>query len=179
MVQGMGRVFSTVVTLVVILAFKEMVTTFLKTHATSLASFLPWMDTDWGPVAWAALVLVLTVQIGRMIGSSWGTFALGLIMLDMLGITDGSRGVPPHIGRTVVEALIVLATWVNQSSPSADNALAMLGPARCTRETINAVWAVPTLPRYVALQAKHVQCALIGVSIALAWGCRALWPDVL
>lgn len=48
-------------------------------------------------------------------------------MLDMLGITAEARGMPPHLGLTLVEAMIVLATWVNQSSPSADNALTMLG----------------------------------------------------
>lgn len=179
MMQGMSRVFGTVVTLVVLLAFKDSVTTFLTMHNASLESLFPWMDSTWGKMAWAVLVLVLAVQIGRIIGSAWGTFALGLIMLDMLDIADGTRGVPPHIGRTVVEALIVLATWVNQSSPSADNALTMLGPARCTRQAIDAVWAVPTFPRYTTLRASRIQYALLGVSIALAWLCRFFWRDVL
>jgi len=86
----------------------------------------------------------------------------------MAGVSD------PGVGRTVVEALILLATWINQSAPSADNAQVMLGPDKCTHEAMNTVWSVPTFQRYPRLRAKHIQVAIVVLSILLAVILRSL-----
>ena len=177
---GMTGVFVTVVTLVVILAFKDIVTVFLGKHkdTVSLEVFSTLIRSEWGRVALTVPALGIIWWIGRMLGSAWGTFALGLILLDIVGIFKSQTDDPSGIGRTIVEALILLATWVNQTSPGADNVQAMLGPAHSTPETVRAVWSVPTIPRYPAWQAKRVQCGILAVSIAIALLCR-VWLHVL
>jgi hypothetical protein len=131
-----------------------------------------------GFLACIGLVLALAVGIGRIIGSSWGTFALGMIMLDIVGVTQVPTAVHAHYGRTVVEALILLSTWINQSS-SADNAQVMLGPAQCTPEAIRSVWAVPTFGHYPGIRARQIQWAMLALGVGLALLCRYQWPDVV
>lgn len=161
---GMSRVFTTVVILVMILAFKDIVTDIIKETPFSFPAEAKWLLIS--------LALATTFFIGRIIGSSWGAFALGIIVFNMADVNESV------VGRTVVEALILLATWVNQSAPSADNAQIMLGPDKCTNEAVNTVWSVPTFQRYPRLKAKYIQGAIVVLSILMAVILRKLWPTI-
>ncbi len=167
MLQGMQDVFSTVVTLVVILAFNDVLTLILKPLEASSIVPQQLLTRGWGQSAILAMIFVLTWSIGCLIGTAWGTFTLGVLLLRISGLQLQSVA-------TVVEALILVATWINQSSLNANNVQLMLGPEHCSRETVRAVWAVPTFPRLPQLQAQYVQYGILVVSIALAvvvrWG---------
>jgi hypothetical protein len=87
-------------------------------------------------------------------------------------------GTNSGVGRTVVGALILFATWINQSAPSADNAQMMLGPDKCTHEAMNTVWSVPTFQCYPRLKADYIQGAIVVLSILVAVILRKLWPTI-
>jgi hypothetical protein len=170
MVHGMRGVFGTVVTLVVLVAFKNILTNQMAPLTTHPVLPLVLLASTAGQILVISGIFVLTFGIGRLIGTSWGTFTIGLLLVSMSGI---------KIPTILVEALILLATWVNQSSLAADNVQTMLGPTQVSRATLTAVWAVPTFPRYPALQAQYIQYGLLGVSLGLALVCQYVWPKVL
>jgi len=178
MEQGMSQVFRTVLTLVVLLAFSKIVEEILTTHRASMSALVRLPGTGWGQGGVMALALAGIFGVGWIIGSSWGTFALGILILDIFGITHDGSQETLWIRRTAVEALILLATWVNQRSASADNAQRVLGPAQCPPDAMRRVWAVPTFPGYASVQAQHIQWAILAPGIGLALLCRYRWPQV-
>lgn len=108
-----------------------------------------------------AVVVLLTWAIGRLMGTAWGTFTLGLLLFDLSGVQVARADL-------VVETLILLATWSNQWSLSADNVQMLLGPAHASRHTLRAVRSVPTFPRYPRWQARYSQYGLLLVSLGMA-----------
>ena len=124
MVHGMRGVFGTVVTLVVLVAFKSILTSLMVPLTTR--PILPpiLLATTVGQVLVIGGIFILTFWIGRLIGTSWGTFTIGLLLVAMSGL---------RIPVILVEALILLATWINQSSLAADNVQAMLGSTNASQ----------------------------------------------
>jgi hypothetical protein len=172
MLYGMRGVFGTVVTLVVILAFKDILTEVMQPLKAQPLTPQALLETPWGRGLVLGVVFALTFAIGRLIGTAWGTFTIGLMLFTISGVD-----VTPVT--TVVEALILLGIWINQSTLNADNVQIMLGTGHATRDTLRAVWSVPTFPQYPSCQAQYLQYAILGVSIGLALALRMLWPGVL
>jgi hypothetical protein len=172
MLKGMHGVFGTVITLVMILAFKDIIQDIIRENisvgGSTKISALP------DPVGFFIILAVLAIlySVGKVLGSSWGIFALGYIFLSVAGVSD-------HVlGRTMVEALILTATLVNQRSANSDNAQVMLGSERSTKKVLNAIWSVPTFSRYPRIKAIHIQTAILVTGVLLSWGLRSMRLDI-
>jgi hypothetical protein len=169
LLQGMSGVFATVVLLAVILAFKDLLEGVVSGPGQAAPGPLPWEQ--------AGLVLLavgVTVAAGRYLGSSWGAFALGLLVLRLARVTDAA------VAQTVVEVLILLATLANQRSPNADNPQVLLGGSQSNPANLRAVWSVPSLtlpfPWRRAVSAQQVQYALVALGTLVAVTQHLLWP---
>jgi len=147
LVRGMGGIFGTVVTLSVLISFTKILTPIMEENLKQPVIPQQLLATPGVEVLVIGLIFVLTFSVGKLIGTAWGTFAIGYIFFSISGVEIAQ-------GETVVEALILLATWINQSTLSADNVQEMLGSTQCTPATLHAVWSVPTFPQYVTLQAR-------------------------
>ncbi|MDM8541892.1 hypothetical protein QUF90_12460 [Desulfococcaceae bacterium HSG9] len=162
LLQGMSGVFNTVVVLVVILAFKDIIVDALPDSSEfAAADSLPWK------IIFTSLAILMT-GVGCWIGSSFGVFALGFTVFSIAGVTD------PVYYRTVVEILILSATFWNQRSPNADNVQMMLGNDNSTKGNVNRVWSVQS----IFGKAQNVQVAILVVSIAVVTLLRFQWPGV-
>ena len=161
LLAGMHSVFTTVVLLVVILAFKDLV----------LGAIGPAPGDTTAPVGgpyqvpFALLASAVTLAAGAALGSAWGACALGVMVLQ-------TGGVAPHPALT--QTLILIAAFCNQRSPRADNVLNLLGGKYATGPNVTALWSVTsfTLPlpgRRVPVQAEWVQAALVLLGVLVAW----------
>lgn len=162
LLNGMRGVFTTVVLLVVILAFKNVVVGALPAVQEAAAAPIG------GPhqALLGLLAVLVTLAAGMGLGSSWGAFAMGFLVLQLFQV-------PPHWGLT--QLLILLATFCNQRSPRAGNVLNVLGDEHTTGSAVQAVWSATsvTLPlagRRLAVRAQWVQWALLGLGMAVAMG---------
>jgi len=158
MLEGMRGVFSTVVLLVVILAFKDLVKILLEAAPIEIGVPKPF-DLLVAPAA-----VAITAVIGMALGSSWGAFALGFLLVQMTG-GDASPA--------LTQALILVATFCNQRSPSADNVLNLLGGGVSNAANLRRIWSTPSLTlrlagRSVEVQAQWAQIALVGLAILVA-----------
>jgi len=118
---------------------------------------------------WALGALAVTLVAGMALGSSWGAFALGFLMLQI-------GAVPPN--PALLQTLILIATFCNQRSPRADNVLDLLGTEHTSGAAVHSVWSTTsfTLPiggRRLAVRAEWVQWALAGLGVAVALGQQA------
>ena len=127
LLKGMSNVFNTVLVLIVILAFKDIIVDALPDSAEFTSA------DSWGWKAGFTLAALLLTGVGYWIGSSFGVFALGFTVFSIAGVTD------PRFYRTVIEALIISATFWNQRSPQADNVQMMLGNDNSTKGEVNRV----------------------------------------
>jgi hypothetical protein len=157
LLQGMRGVFVTVVLLVVILAFKDVV-------LEALPKIDPCAPEPGGleQTLWALGALAVTLVAGMALGSSWGAFALGFLVLQV-------GAVPPR--PALVQVLILIATFCNQRSPRSDNALNLLGAEHASSAAVCSVWSATsfTLPiggRRLAVRAEWVQWGLVGLGVA-------------
>lgn len=157
MLNGMLGVFSTVVLLVVILAFKDLLLALVPhTEIQVPAAVTPLLGLA---------VLAGTWSLGMLLGSSWGAFALGFLALTMLQIPASPAW---------TQALILVATYCNQRSASADNVLNLLRPEAPSAQELRSVWSTPSFNlritgRQIAIQAQWVQWALLALGILVAW----------
>jgi hypothetical protein len=111
---------------------------------------------------WALGALAVTLVAGMALGSSWGAFALGFLVLQV-------GAVPPR--PALVQVLILIATFCHQRSPRSDNALNLLGAEHASSAAVCSVWSATsfTLPiggRRLAVRAEWVQWGLVGLGVA-------------
>ena len=153
LLKGMSSVFVTVVTLVIILAFKDIIVEALNTAATPAAA-------SGTSIYWQLCVTVLAfiiALVGLLLGSAWGVFALSFTIFQFAGVTNLA------IGRTVVEALILIATFLNQISPNGDNTQMMLDGKNCTVDKVRDIWSVKS---WFQLKAGYVQLLFIVIGLS-------------
>lgn len=156
------KLFTTVVLLVVILAFKDLVLGAIDPAAGAATTPVG------GPyqVPFALLAIAVTLAAGVALGTAWGAFALGVMVLQTVDVA-------PHPALT--QTLILIATFCNQRSPRADNVLNLLGGKYATGPNVTALWSVtsfalPLPGRRVPVQAEWVQAALVLLGVLVAWG---------
>ncbi len=106
--------------------------------------------------------------VGYWIGSSFGVFALGFTVFSIAGVTD------PRFYRTVVEILILLATFFNQRSPNADNVQMMLGGGDSIKHNVTKVWSVQSKFG----KAQSLQILILVFSIFFGTLLRFQWQSV-
>jgi hypothetical protein len=165
LLEGMRGVFVTVVLLVVIVAFKDVVLEALP-KIDPCAPEPDGMDQT----LWALGALAVTLVVGMALGSSWGAFALGFLVLQV-------GTVPAH--PALLQVLILVATFCDERAPRSDNALNLLGAEHATSAAARAVWLATsfTLPiggRRLAVSAEWVQWGLVGLGVAVAFGQEAV-----
>jgi hypothetical protein len=157
LLDGMRGVFVTLVMLVVILAFKDVMLEALPNTAPCAPEPSGLMQT-----LWALGAIVVTLVAGMALGSAWGAFTLGFLTLQI-----GAVSPLPEL----VQVLILIATFCNQRSPRADNVLNLLGTQHMSSAVVRSVWSATSFTlkiagRRFALRAEFVQWLLVGMGIA-------------
>ena len=169
--KGIKSVISSIVLIVTILAFRDMINECVGSAPGGAAQInspggINFMSTD-GMIALLGCLttLVVVVIIGWILGSNFGAFSIGWIIFGILagripGLND------THLRRWVLESIIIVSTFCNQTSPQSSNASALVskqnGNLRSVQEK---AWKAESLFGYSAMT---VQTAAAGVCLVLS-----------
>lgn len=157
----MRDAFGAVVSLVIFLAFAWFLSDQLKhlvqqPHGDPLVRLAVEHPSVVPPAA-----IGVTGVAAWFLGSAWASFALGAALLGLWRPTDADA----WIGRALVETLVLVGAFCNQTRPRADNVIAMLGD-RDTDALARTVWWGT---RSVAGSAFTSQLAIFVAAVAVAW----------